>query len=160
MHNKLGVGRAIFALVFGFVAACSGTKGGAAPMPIGAPVVLEARNNASFDIAIYAVPYAADVAMRIGTIGAFSARQMVVPRSAMRMNDGLVLRLHAIGSRYQWSTPELNVSSGLMACLDIVSDYSGELSRSAFYSVIREDTTARLAVPRGLCGAEVSSGAK
>ncbi|MFN8574426.1 MAG: hypothetical protein U0132_20405 [Gemmatimonadaceae bacterium] len=162
MTMSRNAGRVVFALTFGALISCSASKGGSAPVPVspGAPVVLEVRNNASFDVVIYAVPYAADAATRIATVSAFSARQLRVPHSALRLNDVLALRLHAIGSRYQWSTPELVVSQGLMACLEVNADYSGNLSRSVFYSAVHEDTTAQLSVPHGLCGREVSTGAR
>ncbi|MFN8579939.1 MAG: hypothetical protein U0163_03040 [Gemmatimonadaceae bacterium] len=141
----------------GMLAAGCRTKN-TAPVPEPSPVVLDIRNDAVFDVAVHAVPYASSVTIRLATIGAFSARQIYVPRTAMRMNDVVVLRLHAIGSRYSWTSPELVVSPGLMGCLEIRSDYRGDLSRSSFYSVPRADTTAQLVTPKGLCGQQVTSG--
>ena len=139
--------------------ACACRTKPAAPVAYEPHVVLEVRNNALFDVVIYAVPFLTDGSFRLGTIGSFSARQLAVPPNALRMKEILVLRLHAIGSRYQWTTPELTVSTGLKACLDITSDFRGGLSRSSFYTVLSADTTGVLVTPRGTCGSQVTSGA-
>jgi hypothetical protein len=136
--------------------ACRAKSG--APAPHEPQMVLEVRNNSLFDVVIYAMPYSTNGPFRLGTIGSFSARQLAVPPNALRMGGILVLRLHAIGSRYQWTTPELSVATDLKACLDITADYRGELSRSSFYTVLNPDTTGVLVAPRGACGLPATSG--
>ena len=157
MRNLCGVRSLVLLLGTQWIGGACHLKS-SAPAPAAPRAVLEVRNNASFDVTIYALPYQSDGAFRLATVGSFSARQLAVPANALRMSGILVLRLHAIGSRYQWTTPELTVSAGLKACLDITSDYRGDLSRSSFYSVVTEDTTVSLAVPRGTCSSPVTSG--
>lgn len=102
-------------------------------------VPLVVRNSAYADVIIYANLAASDARVRVGTVTGNSDARFNVRRSLLRGDGYLVLSLRAIGSRYGWTTPSLSVQPGDAACLDVLSDASGDLSRSSFYSVAIDD---------------------
>ena len=65
---------------------------------------------------------------------------MKIPPSELELGYVLVVRLHAIGSRYWWDSPSVTMDAETIAHLDITSDPDGNLSRSTLYTS-SSDTT-------------------
>jgi hypothetical protein len=113
-------------------------------LPRGAPehpVALLVRNHGFFDVDVYALPSALSSRVRLATVTGNSDARLSVPAHAMRPGGGLVVYLHAVGSRASWISPEVAVTSGLTACLDIFANTDGSLSRSSLYTIISSIAT-------------------
>jgi len=93
-----------------------------------------ARNNAFFDVVVYALSSVdLDSRVRLATVTGHSEMRVRVTPSALRPGGILVVYLHAIGSRYSWTSPSLTVDPALDARLDIFANPDGSLSRSSLY---------------------------
>ena len=107
-----------------------------APEAVGGPITLYIRNSGFFDVNVYALTSSGVTSrVRLGMVGGNSKSQITVRPAAMRSDGGLVLYLHAIGSRYYWTTPMVQVHSDLVACLDILTNPDGNLNRSSLYTL-------------------------
>lgn len=106
-----------------------------APEPIGGPITLHIRNNAFFDVNVYALPtIGTDTRIRLTTAAGHSSTQVAVRPTALRAGGILVVYLHPIGTRYSWTSLPVQVASDLVTCLDIQSNTDGNLSRSSLYT--------------------------
>jgi hypothetical protein len=107
-------------------------------------VTLEVNNRSPFDVDVFALPTSgSQTRIRLGNVNGFTTAALYVPRHAQRLGGhSLVLYLHAIGSNQGWISPEVTISQGIMPCLDIHSDPSGNLDRSVFYSRVVSDDSA------------------
>ena len=123
----------VVAAVLG-VSACH-RRGGAARAP--EPTVpLVVRNNGSFDVTIYALPSTGtEPRYRLGMVTGASTMTLTVPRHGLQASGGLMLMLHAVGARSSWVSPTVVVPLGGTAYLEINSDASGDVSRSALYAM-------------------------
>lgn len=107
-----------------------------APAPIGAPITLYIHNSGFFDVNVYSLTSSGiSSRVRLGTVGGNSKSQISVRPAAMRSDGGLVLYLHAIGTRYYWTSPMVLAHADLVACLDILTNPDGNLSRSSLYTL-------------------------
>lgn len=97
------------------------------------PAVLVVRNQGYFDVNVYVVPASAGSAIRLATVTGNSSATLRIPPNQLQMGYLLVVRLHAIGSRYWWDSPSVTVDPTTIAHLDIASDPDGNLSRSTLY---------------------------
>ncbi|HEX4933715.1 MAG TPA: hypothetical protein VFV33_11085 [Gemmatimonadaceae bacterium] len=110
--------------------------------PEAGPVALSIRNNAFFDVNVWALPtMGITPRVRLATVGGNSRVQLSVQPSSLRAGGVLVLYLHAIGTRYYWTSPPVMVSPDLVACLDIQSNPDGNLTRSTLYTLPKDVTT-------------------
>lgn len=146
--------RRLFVTLLGIVLAADGAcsrkqRDSAAPET---RVPLLVHNHSFFDVAIYALPAGATTRVRLGNVTGFSSATLSVSPVARRGGGSLVLQLHAIGSNQQWVTPEIFLYEGVVACLDIYSDLSGDLSRSSFYTAVAPDSEPPRAGRRDACG--------
>ena len=106
-----------------------------APEPIGGPVTLHIRNNAFFDVNVYALPtVGTDTRVRLATAPGHSTTSATVRPTALRAGGILVVYLHPIGTRYSWTSLPVQVASDMATCLDIQANSDGNLSRSSLYT--------------------------
>lgn len=106
--------------------------------PLQGPVALLVRNNAFLDVAVYALPSTdVDSRVRVATVTGNSESQVSVPLTSLRPGGVLVLYLHAIGSRFSWTSPAVLVDPESVMRLDIYANPDGSLSRSTLYSAPR-----------------------
>jgi hypothetical protein len=98
------------------------------------PAVLIVRNQGYFDVNVYVVPSSGGSAIRLATVNGNSTATLKIPPTELQMGYVLVVRLHAIGSRYWWDSPSVTLDPSTIARLDIASDPDGNLSRSSFYT--------------------------
>ncbi len=125
---------------------CYRRTSGSAPAP---QIVLEVNNGSFFEVNVYGLPTPSGPRVRLGTATSFTTTMLPVSPSAWRAGGSLVLTLHPIGTNRWWTTPELPLGSGMIPCLAIYSDASGDVSRSSYYSVVAADS---LADRRSACG--------
>jgi hypothetical protein len=135
--------RTVLALALGVslvgAAGCRRT-GQQAPWP--APVSMQVRNNAFFDVVVYALPTVdLNSRVRLATVTGHSETRVTVSQTALRPGGVLVVYLHAIGSRFSWTSPSLTVDPELDARLDIFANPDGNLSRSSLYLAPRPVAT-------------------
>lgn len=118
--------------------------------PINGPVTLYIRNNAYFDVNVYALPSTGvNPRVRLTTIGGNSSAQVTVRSTVLRPGGQLVVYLHPIGTRYYWTSPPVTVQSDVAACLEILANSDGNLSRSSLYVApltVAADSAASAAV--------------
>lgn len=112
--------------------ACRG--GHTQPAPLPQPVVLVVRNQGYFDVNVYVMQSASGTGIRLATVTGNSSATLKVPPGNLQLGYMLVLRLHAIGSRYWWDSPGVTMDAETIAHLDIASDPDGNLSRSMLYT--------------------------
>jgi hypothetical protein len=106
--------------------------------PLQGPVALLVRNNAFFDVVVYALPSTdVDSRVRVATVTGNSESQVSVPLTYLRPGGAMVLYLHAIGSRYSWTSPAVMVNPESVMRLDVYANPDGSLSRSTLYSAPR-----------------------
>ncbi len=132
--------RAVLAGIFGaLVAAGTGChRAPPASAPLQGPVALFVRNSAFFDVVVYALPSAGvDSRVRVATVTGNSESQVSVPLTYLRPGGVMVLYLHAIGSRYSWTSPAVMVDPESVMRLDVYANPDGSLSRSTLYSAPR-----------------------
>jgi hypothetical protein len=102
--------------------------------PLTAPVSMLVRNNAFFDVVVYALPTVdVDSRVRLATVTGHSEMRLSVPLSGVRPGGVLAVYLHAIGSRYSWTSAPITVDPESEARLDIFANPDGSLSRSSLY---------------------------
>lgn len=111
---------------------CRGSRTQPAPLP--EPVMLVVRNQGFFDVNVYVMQSSAGSGIRLATVNGNSSATLKVPPNQLQMGYMLVLRLHAIGSRYWWDSPSVSMDAESVAHLDITSDPDGNLSRSSLYT--------------------------
>lgn len=104
------------------------------------PIVLVVRNQAYFDVNVYVIPSSSGGAVRLATVTGNSTATLKVPPHDLQMGYVLMVRLHAIGSRYWWDSPSVTLDQGTFARLDIASDPDGNLSRSTLYLSVSDST--------------------
>jgi hypothetical protein len=140
---RLGAaGRLVLACLtlLGFAAGCRGSH--IQPSPLPEPVVLVVHNQGFFDVNVYVMQSSAGGGIRLATVNGNSSATLKVPPSQLQLGYMLVLRLHAIGSRYWWDSPSVTMDAQSIAHLDITSDPDGNLSRSSFYTSSADTTDA------------------
>jgi hypothetical protein len=110
------------------------------PTPLPQPVVLVVRNQGFLDVNVYVMQSAGGSGIRLTTVTGNSSATVKIPPSDLQLGYVLVVRLHAIGSRYWWDSPSVTMDAETIAHLDITSDPDGNLSRSTLYTS-SSDTT-------------------
>lgn len=124
--------------MIGVVASCHSSHTQTAPLP--QPVTLVVHNQGFFDVNVYVMQSASGTGIRLATVTGNTSATMKIPPNDLQLGYVLVLRLHAIGSRYWWDTPSVTMDAETIAHLDITSDPDGNLSRSSLYTS-SSDTT-------------------
>ena len=104
------------------------------PKPVATPpapsVALEVRNHSSFQLDVYSVPLLGADHVRLGSVPAFGSSDLTLNRGERQPDGSLLLEVHAIGSSMTWLSPDVVATRDDLACLDVYSDLSGDLSRS------------------------------
>lgn len=120
------------------------------PAPVNGPITLYIRNNAYFDVNVYALPSTGvNPRVRLTTISGNSSAQVTVRSTSLQPGGQLVVYLHPIGTRYYWTSPPVQVQSDVAACLEIHANPDGNLSRSSLYVApltVTADSAASAAV--------------
>lgn len=120
------------------------------PAPLDRPVTLYIRNNAYFDVNVYALPSTGvNPRVRLTTVGGNASAQVTVRATSLRPGGLLVVYVHPIGTRYYWTSPPVQVQSDVAACLEIHANPDGNLSRSSLYVAplaVTADSAASAAV--------------
>ena len=96
--------------------------------------MLIVRNQGFFDVNVYVMQSSSGSGIRLATVTGNSSATIRVPPNNLQLGYVLVLRLHAIGSRYWWDSPSVTMDAESVAHLDIASDPDGNLSRSSLYT--------------------------
>jgi hypothetical protein len=109
--------------------------------PVPEPVVLVVRNQSFFDVNVYAVTSVSGAPVRLAMVTSNSTATVKVPPTELQSGYALVVRLHAIGSRFWWDSPSVTVDASTIARLDITSDPDGNLSRSSLYLSVAPDSS-------------------
>ena len=119
--------------------ACRGSH--TQPAPIPEPVLLVVRNQGFFDVNVYVLPAPSSAsAIRLATVTGNSTARIKIAPNQLQMGYLLIVRLHAIGSRYWWDSPSVTLDAESIAHLDIASDPDGNLSRSTLYTSAADST--------------------
>ena len=122
-------------------------KGGAVGQG-GESMVLLVQNRGFYDVNVFAVRSVGVAGRRLGTVTGNATATLRVPLSELQPGGGLVVSLRSVGGRFTWTSLPLQMSSGVVARLDIVQTANGELSQSQLYGQYagpsqQPDTTAR-----------------
>ncbi len=104
---------------------------------------LVVSNRSYFDVDVYVLRSANGPAYRLDMVTGNAEVELRVKTSDLGSAGELMLQLHAVGSRYTWTTPAVSVDEGVVAHLEIYGDASGNLSRSSLYTVNAESDAAR-----------------
>lgn len=134
------MGRMVLASIAGALIASTPGCHRNAPLaePLRGPVALFVRNNAYFDVAVYALPSIdLDSRVRVATVTGNSDSPVSVPLSYLRPGGVMALYLHAIGSRYSWTSPAVTVDPEGVMRLEIHANPDGSLDRSTLYAAPR-----------------------
>lgn len=102
--------------------------------------MLVVRNQGYFDVNVYVLQSASGAGIRLATVTGNSSATIKVPPNDLQLGYMLVVRLHAIGSRYWWDSPSVTMDAQSIAHLDITSDPDGNLSRSSLYTSSADTT--------------------
>ncbi len=106
--------------------------------PEPAVIRLVVSNRSYFDVDVYVMRSASGPAYRLDTVAGNGEVELRVKTTDLGSAGELILQLHAIGSRYTWTSPSVAVDEGVVAHLEIYSDASGNLNRSNLYTVNAE----------------------
>jgi len=119
--------------------ACHGLHQQRSPLP--EPIVLIVRNDGFFDVNVYAMPSPGSSPVRLAMVTGSSSATLHVPVTDLQQGYVLVVRCHAIGTRYWWTSPSVTVDESSIARLDIATDHDGNMSRSTLYTSVSTTTT-------------------
>lgn len=100
------------------------------------PIALVISNDGYFDVAVYAVPSPTSSGTRIATVTGLTKMTVQLHANDLEAGQQLVLRLHAIGTRFWWTSSAISVDPSLVARLDIETDATGYLGRSNLYTTL------------------------
>ena len=105
----------------------------------GAPerAVLFVNNRGYFDVAVYAIRFVGELGHRVGNVPGNTQQTVFVPASDLLPGGQLMLSVRAIGSRFSWTSPTVNVGPGIIARLDVYSTNAGDLSQSQLYTFLQ-----------------------
>jgi hypothetical protein len=98
------------------------------------------RNTGFYDVNVYALPSASGEPLRLGTVAGISAATFSIGTHHLQPGDRLVVRVHAIGSRFGWTSDAVSIESGVVAVLDVNSDAFGDCSASTLHVVVVADS--------------------
>lgn len=106
--------------------------------PSAAPVLV-INNQSPFEVVVYAVPASGLKGMRLANARSFATTNIALRTAALQGVDGLVVRLHTIGTSdaRDWESPRITLDHESVARLDIRGGPSGDMSRSSFYTMMR-----------------------
>jgi hypothetical protein len=99
----------------------------------GESMVLLVQNRGFYDVNVFAVRSAGVAGRRLGTANGNSTATLRVPLNDLQPGGTLVVSLRSVGGRFAWTSMPLQMSSGVVARLDIVQTGNGDLSQSQLY---------------------------
>jgi hypothetical protein len=97
-------------------------------------IPLVVRNHGYFDVTVSVVPSSGAQGRRLTTVTGNSGATVTLRRGDVQPSGMLVVRLHAIGTRYSWVSPGVQVDPGTRAYLEIYTNSDGALGRSTLWA--------------------------
>lgn len=133
--SKVRALRASGAVLLLFAGALSGTgcyKG--AGGNTGNPVILLVNNRGFFDVNVFSMRSTGGSSRRLGLVNGNSTRTIQVPENELQPGGVLVLAVRAVAGRSTWTSQPVQVGSGVIARLDVITTGGGDLSQSQLYT--------------------------
>ncbi len=129
---RLRVAGLLLALVA--FAGCKKKDGEQSPAPSGPfTVYVSVTNQGFFDVNVYLMRANDAFGRRLGTVNGNSSQLFKFQDTELQAGGRLQVGARSIGSRSSWISPTLSVGPGVVARLMLVSNPSGDLSRSQFF---------------------------
>lgn len=116
------------------VAGCKKKDGDLPPTPSGPfTVYVSVTNQGYFDVNVYLMRANDAFGRRLGTVNGNTSQTFRFQDTELQPGGRLQVGARSIGSRSSWVSPTLSVGPGMVARLLLVSNPSGDLSRSQFF---------------------------
>lgn len=124
--------RALGALLFVCIAliACGGRGKPGVPVE---RIALQVNNRGYYDVTVYAVRSSGSSGARLGNVPGGSNGSLWVRLSDLQAGSRLVVRVRAIGTSRNWTSPAVSVGLGAVGRLNVYSTNSGDLSQSTLF---------------------------
>ena len=104
------------------------------PGPPAPKVILNVSNTGFFDVNVFVIRSSGGSAIRLGMVGGGAHSTFSVPETHLQPGHMMVVQVRTIGAGSSWTSPSLVIGNSTIARLDVVTNSSGNLNQSQFYT--------------------------